>query len=954
MSIYNPHGDITPILGAAEDWKKRCLLKDGSVFTKEELWTKANFELLQKYFVERLDGSKKSFLEKLRGQLGDAPPQTNKLVAELLWITYLPATHLRLSTKKKEICEVWGLSGEELDEGHPEFTRVDGIAGIGGMGMVVTTLKPSVLIYFIRFMLHWKGQLTTEEREGLIEDPQSFAQALEKWEQSEPTTVGKEEGGFVEGKMEFKDRYLHSSLLYLLFPDYFERIFSWDHKREIAKKLKLMSKEDADEKLLSEIDKHLYEYRKKKEEEWGIENEKPSSRSIYDLLLSQIEHIENNMDVKNCIHEMIEILLNESLLPPDEIEKLQKGGHTGKWFGKTSSLYPLLQSEKEKHDAQKYWRQVYPYQKKDRYHIRSQWDENYIKDNKNFLRKYLEYLISIETRITENIKGLDYYHAPLALKENWTRKTGCYWIQASEIRETEKDDVPIMSSMNNLNQILYGPPGTGKTYRTRRLALEIIDGKDKAKTYKNGELKDRYEELSSQGRIVFTTFHQSLGYEEFVEGIKPRIQDDPSSSDGAELNSEHSSKNQIQYEIQDGIFKTIADRASRNTIPIPHKELLNQGPKVWKISLGDQGQMKEVCFKNDYIAIGWDHGDLNKEEIYEEYINDKDKRDHSINAFYSHMSIGDLFIVYQNKSKNQAGAAAVGVITGDYYYDNNKDAYKYTRKVKWLWIQKNKNEYIDVHAINGSRSLTRLTVHKTSISPNDLLRKVEEKLAENKPKVSADEAAKYVLIIDEINRGNISKILGELITLIEDNKRAGNDEAMKVILPYSKKMFEVPNNLYIIGTMNTADRSIAFLDTALRRRFRFIEMMPNYKVLEDRLTAIEGINIPGMLRAINTHITKLHDRNHQIGHSYFLRLSKSADADIETLADIFKNEIIPLLREYFHDDETKIKEVLQGDEFLGEGDDLRAELQKPKNYQSIYKNADNPPSDDSSADNPQE
>ena len=124
-------------------------------------------------------------------------------------------------------------------------------------------------------MLHWKKRLTTEEREGLIEDPQSFAQALEKWEQSEPTTVGKEEGGFVEEKMEFKDKYLHSSLLYLLFPDYFERIFNQEHKRKIAERL--IGIANVNNKSLFKIDKHLYEYRKKKEKEQHTKHTQPVS-----------------------------------------------------------------------------------------------------------------------------------------------------------------------------------------------------------------------------------------------------------------------------------------------------------------------------------------------------------------------------------------------------------------------------------------------------------------------------------------------------------------------------------------------------------------------------------------------------------------------------------------------------------------------------------------------------
>ncbi len=174
----------------------------------------------------------------------------------------------------------------------------------------------------------------------------------------------------------------------------------------------------------------------------------------------------------------------------------------------------------------------------------------------------------------------------------------------------------------------------------------------------------------------------------------------------------------------------------------------------------------------------------------------------------------------------------------------------------------------------------------------------------------------YVLIIDEINRGNIAKIFGELITLIEDTKRIGNKDEMTVALPYSSNSddeddsFGVPNNLYIIGTMNTADRSIALLDTALRRRFDFIEMMPesNHPLISND---IDGVNCRQLLAMINKRITALLDREHQIGHSYFIGVES-----MEELATVFQHRIVPLLQEYFYDDWAKIELVLNKNGFV--------------------------------------
>ena len=161
---------------------------------------------------------------------------------------------------------------------------------------------------------------------------------------------------------------------------------------------------------------------------------------------------------------------------------------------------------------------------------------------------------------------------------------------------------------------------------------------------------------------------------------------------------------------------------------------------------------------------------------------------------------------------------------------------------------------------------------------------------------------KYVLVIDEINRGDVSKIFGELITLIEEDKRIGKEHQMTVTLPYSRETFGVPNNLYIIGTMNTADRSIALLDTALRRRFDFEEMMPTPELLSEN---VEGVDLAQLLTQINDRIKKDYDKDHQIGHSYLMGVKNK-----EQLERAYKNRILPLLNEYFYNDIDTVAKIL--------------------------------------------
>ncbi|WP_052107715.1 McrB family protein, partial [Clostridium novyi] len=286
-----------------------------------------------------------------------------------------------------------------------------------------------------------------------------------------------------------------------------------------------------------------------------------------------------------------------------------------------------------------------------------------------------------------------------------------------------------LNNNKNLNIILYGPPGTGKTYNCINYAVSFIEGNDveliKEMPYKN--IREKYSKYIENEQVIFTTFHQSYGYEEFIEAIKPCIKRE----------NEDTNTN-VSYMLEDGIFKKI----SKNAMDNPDKN--------------------------------------------------------------------------------------------------------------------------------------------------------------------------YVIIIDEINRGNISKIFGELITLVEPTKRIGMYEETFVTLPYSKEKFGVPSNLYIIGTMNTADRSIALMDIALRRRFKFIEMQPNYNILkklnDNEEFVVNDINIKDMMNTINKRIEILYDREHTIGQAYLMELLN--DKDMCKLGDIFENKIIPLIQEYFYDDYEKIRLIL--------------------------------------------
>lgn len=437
-----------------------------------------------------------------------------------------------------------------------------------------------------------------------------------------------------------------------------------------------------------------------------------------------------------------------------------------------------------------------------------------------------------------------------------------------------------------MNTILYGPPGTGKTYNTVVYAVAIIENKPvasiKAESY--SAVLERYNAYKADGLIEFTTFHQSYGYEEFIEGIKPVMDSDDEHSD-------------IQYSIEDGLFKAFCNKASMPATKKANVDLgLNKTPTIWKVSLWSTGDnpTRTECLENGHIRIGWD-------DYGPDITDDTDFSENGgknvLNSFIYKMKVGDIvFSCYSSTTID-----AIGVVTGDYEWCNGQfdDGLNRMRKVNW--IVKGINE--DIVEINGGSTMTLSTVYKLKVSLADAMALIQKHLPAT---VQMDDKRNHVFIIDEINRGNISKIFGELITLIESSKRIGQAEGMKAKLPYSQQLFGVPDNVYIIGTMNTADRSIATIDTALRRRFRFKEMMPDAEVLSG--ISVDDISISDMLSRMNKRIAVLYDREHTIGHAYFIPLRDNPT--IEQLAEIFENAIVPLLQEYFYEDYEKIRLVL--------------------------------------------
>ena len=480
--------------------------------------------------------------------------------------------------------------------------------------------------------------------------------------------------------------------------------------------------------------------------------------------------------------------------------------------------------------------------------------------------------------------------------------------------EPDIDDPPpetdTMEHLHPLNQILYGPPGTGKTYNTINYAVAIIEDKplDELEGEGRKEVKQRFDKLKEEGQIAMVTFHQNFTYEDFIEGIRPFLMDDNENTDDNE---------NIEYELSKGVFRKIADRADEN-----RRQSEQTGDESW-----------------------------NMDELLQAFaVSIQEKRDSGkkINLFSSDDRSGaTIEKISWSREGNFRSVQLGGSVTSGHTLNADKIKEEYEAFYKGKTTSPE-----DIKGRTGRR-------HGLATYYFPLLKKIKQfhdKEWQPEEPVTV-EKQNYVLIIDEINRGNIAKIFGELITLIESSKRLGQKDEAKVTLPYSKKEFGVPDNLYIIGTMNTADRSIALLDTALRRRFDFVEMMPDLK--HDRIsTDIEGVNCQELLSIMNKRIRFLLDREHQIGHTYFLDVKKIKGKD--SLEATFKNKIIPLLQEYFYDNWEKIDLVLNCNGFIDKTSidsnlfknselideerkiyellpDNHRKWQDPKSYQAIYK-----------------
>lgn len=404
------------------------------------------------------------------------------------------------------------------------------------------------------------------------------------------------------------------------------------------------------------------------------------------------------------------------------------------------------------------------------------------------------------------------------------------------------------------NLILHGAPGTGKTY----LAKEIAKAMD--------------------AETAFVQFHPSYDYTDFVEGLRPVPQDDAG---------------QISFELRDGVFKEFCKRAllSKN-VSSDELKLLRSSPNVWKVSLegtGDNPTRKD-CLENGWIRIGWpDYGDV---EDFNDFDDFYDGGKQILRKFQHEMQCGDIVLSCYSAREIDA----IGIVTNEYEYCNDGSNYPRYRTVKWL-VKDIRENIVD---LNHGKTMTLSTIYKLKIAVNDILDIVKK----HSTNTNANNTDKFVFIIDEINRGDLSKIFGELFFCIDPGYRGEKGLAQtqyQNLIPENDlfyKGFFVPENVYIIGTMNDIDRSVETMDFAFRRRFTFVEIQASERT--EMLEQIEDVTVRQLalakMQAVNDAISKTEGLSpaYHIGGAYFLNLN-TLNNDFEKL---WEYHLAPLIKEY--------------------------------------------------------
>ncbi|MCP4686715.1 MAG: EVE domain-containing protein [Desulfobacterales bacterium] len=826
MSRYCGGRDSTAPLEAAEHWRDNCLLSDGSIFTGKSLWTVERIEQIDEYVPHHPEEEEGSFLDKLASQLADTAPEVKQLAAELIWVMLLCPSNIGGAKKKEAIKEIWTLSEEPLPGDSP-WLQDACISGIGSAGPGYNTNRWREFVFIIRIMVAFK-QLTPRERTALLED----RWALTKWLEPIP---------------ECDVRQFRHMLLYLLFPDHFERIFSGADRRKIVTTFGKERPARVNAMSHLEIDKELAAIRLEQEKTYGLldlDFYEPPLRDLWGeaknaawLFLWNPEYWEweslaadraATREGKTVTHRWS--CSNRSAAVGDKAY-LKRVGASPKGIVAVGNIVTA------------------PYEAR-------HYDEDEAANGKT------RWVVDIAfSRVQDPLKKDPFLTSGdlgdiTVDQQSWSPQSSGIKIKPKSAGILKKEWKRIVESVADpspapiapgieeaTNLILYGPPGTGKTYQLNKLIERY--------TSKNRRI-DRKAWLAQQlldvrwFDAVFVALHDLGGKGKVSDIVNHEFVDVKARAMGRKKH------------VSATVWATLQTHAAEESRTVGYKN--RTAPLVFDKSADSAwslvGDWEEECAEQVALAKNLRQGPVEASA----------HRRYEFVTFHQAYSYEDFVEGIRPARDDDVEGPAFRIVPG-----------------------------------------------------------VFQRIA---LKAKADPGQRYAIFIDEINRGNIAKIFGELITLIEPDKRAVYTEAgelisgMELTLPYSGDRFGAPKNLDLLGAMNTADRSIALLDTALRRRFTFRELTPDAGVIsgsrgDGYVEDGEGgvINLRALLEAMNRRIRFILNRDMMLGHAYFINIR-----DFSGLKDVLLNQVIPLLQEYFYEDWRRIQLVFRD---VGPGDARR-------------------------------
>lgn len=823
MSRFNPHHDLQKLFDVVSIWKENCLKNNGSLFSSGKVWSKENVQQLVIFFVNSPDESDLNFIEKLKNQLFNANPEAKKLAAEILYVMLLCQSNTYAARKRAVVKTIWDWSGESLDEAHPllQDAVIDGV-GSGGTGFNTNRWREfrfAILFLEAFFKL----------------DPQAKLELLmEGWKFGE----------WLEGIPECDSRQFRHMLLFMLFPDQFERIFGGTDRAEVVLAFTGESKKQVARYSALEIDKKLFKIREQ-------ESVKYSTQEL-DFYIPPLKGIWQKHVPKDWLFAWNPTYWEWKDLP-DAISAIEAGGSCMlRWRCANSNVRV----------GDRAWLVRLGVAPKGIMAVGNVVSEPY--ESPHFNEQKAEEGISSLCVDIEFSKILDVYKNAFVdekdLKninvdsQNWFPQSSGIEIKPRSAAILDKlwksllsqeNDKPKLTGaqmihQNPVNLIMFGPPGTGKTRELNSLTEKYM--------------------LSAK----------PISREQW---LAEQLIDDP------------------WFDVVFMALHLLGGKAKVNDIT--NHEFVVQKAKA----VGRTANIKQQIWASLQMHTPESSTTVNYAKRYAPFVFDK-----------SENSVWSLIGYWQDECEEQIQRAE--------FLKSGKDSTKSIQRYEFVTFHQ---AYSYEDFVEGIRPVqdpeTREPAYR--VMPGVFKRICE--------KARLDPQNRYAIFIDEINRGNIAKIFGELITLIEIDKRGHFDtsgeqiKGMSLTLPYSGDKFSVPSNLDIYGTMNTADRSIALLDTALRRRFHFKELMPNSAAIsgprgDGYIEDGEGgvINLRALLDAMNRRVRFLLSRDLMLGHAYFCKIR-----DFSDLKEVLLNQIIPLLQEYFYSDWHKIQLVFRD---IGDGD----------------------------------